>query len=124
MTLYTGDVFAFVDTEDGVCEFSVTRLARGFGDAVVVALDLDIVRKSSGGEGKGVEEPVGGLNCVLPSEIVRRVAVVARGDGVMATLDPSVVVVLHDVAVGARRGIVGEVGVSPGVDESVEAEAD
>src|SRR4051794_16050742 len=121
MTLNAGDVLPLMDTENEVCKFSVARLARRFGDEMVVALDLDIVRKSSGGEGERVEESVCCLDRVLAREIVWGVAIVAHGHGVMATLDPTVVVVLHDVAVGTGCGIVGEVGISPGVNKGVEA---
>ena len=41
----------------------------------------------------------------------------------MARFDPAVEVVLHDVAVGAGLGIVGEIGRAFGVHERVSAEA-
>src|SRR5262245_40784160 len=54
----------------------------------------------------GVPEPVLGLGIVFVREVVRRVAVVADGDGMVAGLLPAVVVVAHDVAVDARPGVV------------------
>src|SRR4051794_6982847 len=71
-----------------------------------------------------MEEAVGGLDGVLTGEIMRSVAVVARGSRVMATLNPGSVVIAHDMAVRTGFRIVGEVGVSLGVNEGIEAEAD
>src|SRR3954466_4755729 len=71
-----------------------------------------------------MEESVGGLDGVLAREIVRRVAVVARGNGMVTALDPGSVVIAHDMAVRTGFRIVGEVGVSLGVNEGIEAEAD
>ena len=124
MTLDARDVFTVMDAKNGVGEFSVTSLACGLSNEMVVALDLNVVGKSSSGEGKRVEETVGGLDGVLAGEIVRRMAVIAHGDGVMTALYPSGVVILHDMAVCAGFRIIGEVGVSPGVNEGVETEAD
>ena len=50
-------------------------------------------------------------------------AIVAGGDGTMAGIDPTIEVVLHDVAVGAGIGIVPEIGRTLGIDERVTPEA-
>ena len=51
-------------------------------------------------------------------------AIVACGNRVMAGLYPSVVLRLHDMAVGASLRIVREVGISPGVNKGIKAESD
>lgn len=124
MALHTGNVFSFVDTQNGVGQFGVTGLTRRFGDAVVIALYLNIVRKSSGGKSEGVKEPIRGLDGVLADEIVGRMTVVALGNRVVTALHPCGVVVLHDMAVRAGFRIVGEIGIALGVNKGIETEAD
>ena len=75
-------------------------------------------------ERERVPEPVEGLRRVLAEEVVRRVAVVADGHGVMARLQPPVVLLVHHVAVGARGRIVRQVRAASGVDEGIEPKAD
>jgi hypothetical protein len=70
-----------------------------------------------------MEETVAGLYRVLANEVVRRVAVIAGGRGVMAGLDPAIILRVHHMAVGAGAGIVGKVGVAFSIDKSVSADA-
>ena len=50
MAAYTLDVFPAVDPDDGGGQFRMAPLARALGHPVVVALDLDVIGKSPGGE--------------------------------------------------------------------------
>ena len=74
------------------------------------------------GEGGGVVVAVRGLGDVLLGEMGRHVAVVAGGDGVVRAFAPGVVLVVHDVAVDAGPGIVGEVGEALGIAEGEAAD--
>jgi len=60
----------------------------------------------------------------LGQESVRQMAVHALGHGVVAPLDPRIVLGAHDVAVGAGLGIGPEVGQALGVDEGEEPQAE
>jgi len=55
---------------------------------------------------------------------VGAVAVDALGGGVVGGFGPGVVLVIHDVAVGAGFGVGGEVGEAFGVVEGEEADAE
>ena len=41
------DIAAAMDAEDGVGQFGVTALASALSDAVVIAFDLNVVRKTT-----------------------------------------------------------------------------
>jgi len=100
----------------------VTSPARVLGHLMIELGDLDCVGIPAGGEVERVPESVVGLDGVLSENVVRRVAVVAGGSRVMARLEPCIVLRAHDVAVRAGGWVVGEVGVSLGIDEGEEAE--
>jgi hypothetical protein len=68
-------------------------------------------------------EAVVRLDGIFPQNIARSVAVVAGGGSVVAGLQPGVILGTHHVAVGTGRGIVGEVGISLGIDKGEPAEA-
>ena len=102
----------------------VAAAAGVFRDGFIHFRRLKRLVKVAGREGQRVIEAVDTLNRVFPEKIVRRVAVVTNRDGVMTGLQPSVIVVLHDVAVGASRRVVGEIRGPPGIDERIPAQAD
>ena len=87
------------------------------GDLEIALLDANGVLKLSGGEGERVPEPVVGFDPVLAEEVVGGVAIVADGDGAVTGFKPGVVVILHDVAVGAGFWIVGKIRSPLGVNE-------
>src|SRR5579871_943224 len=89
------------------------------GNCVIEFCDFNRVGKMAGGEIKGMPEAVICFDRVFPDEVVRSVAVVAGRGGVMARFKPGVVLCLHDVAVRAGRGIVGQVRVTLRVEERV-----
>ena len=108
---------------DGGGYVFVAVAAGVLGDLVIELRDLDGVGIPAGGEVEGMPESVVGLDGVFSENVVRGVAVVAGCGPMMARLQPGIVLRLHHVAVGAGGWIVGEVGVSLGVDEGEEAEA-
>jgi len=109
---------------DGRSDVLVTMTACGLDDLVVEVSNTNVVRVEAGREIEGMKKAVRSLNRVLADNVVWRMAIVAGGDGVVARLDPGVILRLHDVAVGAGLRIVGEIRVAFGVDKSVKAEPD
>src|SRR5262245_18704394 len=69
-------------------------------------------------------EPVRCLGCIFADEICRGVAAVAGGNRAMRRLEPAVEFLLHDMAVGAGRRIIDEIGPTLGIGEGINAEAD
>jgi hypothetical protein len=57
-----------------------------------------------------VPKPILGLGQVLAEKIVRRVAIIARRDGVMTGLLPAIVFVPHDMTVDAGFRVIAKVG--------------
>src|SRR5215472_7624376 len=107
---------------DGVGNGGVATAASGLGNFQIEGGDADVIRVPASGEIEGMKEPVAGFNGIFPGEIVRRVAVIASGSGVVAGLDPSVVLSAHRVAIGAGCGIVQKVRITSGVQEGVSSE--
>lgn len=102
----------------------VAMAARALHDLMVEFRDLDGVGIFAAGEVEGMPESVVGLHCIFPDNVVRSMTVVAGGGVVMARLDPSVILLSHDVAVHAGRRIICQVGIALCVDKSVSAYAD
>ena len=96
--------------DDLVNELAVTRHAIFLKDARVARLDHDRLVEILEREPLAVPEAVVGLGGPLADKVVRKVTVVACCKGVMAGLCPSIIVGLHDVAVGAGSGVVGKIG--------------
>jgi len=113
-----------MDAFDSFHNLLMALAARRFGDGVVARGDLQRVWEASGGETERMPEAVGSLRRVLRDEARRRVTVVADGDRTVARLQPAVEVLLHDVAVGARRRVIRHVGPALGVEKRVAADPD
>src|SRR5919109_3606079 len=79
------------------------------GDGLIARPNPQGFWESPGGESKRVPEAVCGLGRVFGQETRRRVAIIADRCRAMARLDPSVIVLLHDVTVGARGRVIGQV---------------
>lgn len=109
---------------NGLGNRQVAVAARCFHHLVAQSGDLNRVRIFSGGEVKRMKETVSRLHRVFADQVVRRVTVIARRRGMMAGLEPSVVLVVHHMAVGACAGIVEEVGVALGINKGITANAD
>ena len=102
-----GNVAAAVYAENRICQLSMARLASSFCYTPVVAGDLDVVRISACSKCKGMKEPVSRFRNVFTRQIMRCVAIITVRDCVVAAVNPTVVVVLHYVAIGAGFRIVG-----------------
>jgi len=124
MTADAFNVCAAVHSEDRIRQLGMAAFARAFRHPMVVTLDPDVVRETTGGEGQRVEESIGRLDRVLAYEVMGCVTVIALGDRVMTTGDPPRVVVLHDVAVGAGFRIIGEIGIALRIYERIKAKTD
>src|SRR5262245_32381067 len=68
-------------------------------------------------------EAVRCLGCILADEVRRRVATIAGRNRAMGRFEPAVELLLHDMAVGAGRRVVGEVGPTLGIGESINTDA-
>jgi hypothetical protein len=108
----------------GLGDGLVAMAARGLHHFAIKPGDFNGVRITSGGEIEGMKEAIVGFDRVFADDVVRRVTVIAGGGGVMAGLDPSVILRVHDVAIGAGAGIAGKIGVTLGVDKRVSADSD
>src|SRR5215475_5037766 len=69
-------------------------------------------------------EPVRCLRGILADEVCRGVAVIAGCHRAMRRLAPAVELFAHNVAVGAGRRIVSEVGPTLGISEGIDANPD
>ena len=109
-----------IDTSHHGC---MAAAAGVFRNGFIHARCLERLVKSTGGEGQRVIKPVNTLDRVFPEKVMRCMAVIADRDGVMAGLEPGVVVVLHDMAIRAGGRVVGEIRRPLGVDERIPAQA-
>ncbi len=101
----------------------MAEAARFFGHLAVSLGYLDRLVERVGSEIIRMPKTVGGLCVVFADEIMRRVAIVAGRDRMMARLLPAVVLLIHYVAVGTRRWIIAQVGITLRVNERVHADA-
>src|SRR5262249_60453624 len=69
-------------------------------------------------------EPVRCLRCILADEVYRGVAVIAGRHRTVRRLEPGIELFAHNVAVGAGRRIVSEVGPTLGISEGIDANPD
>src|SRR5450755_2452138 len=102
----------------------VAAAAGGLRHFQVEGRDTDVVGVEAGSEVEGMKEAVAGLDGILAREVVGRMTVVASGGGMMARLNPGVVLGTHGVAIGARRRVVQQVRVALGVDECISAKTE
>ena len=108
---------------DRLRDLLVTAPAGVFRHFVIARRDPDRIGEGAGREVEGVPEAVARLGLVFPEQVVRRVTVVAHRHCMVRGLDPRVEVLAHHVAVGARLGVVGQVGRTAGVYERERADA-
>ena len=94
------------------------------GDLPAVRLDLNIVLVAADGEEKRMPEAVGRLGRILADKVCRSVAAIAGRHRAVRRLEPAVELLLHNVAVGAGRRIVSQIGPTLGIGKSVGADAD
>ena len=97
----------------------MTFPASSLGDFKAVFGNAYVVFEPTGGEIVRMPESVARLGHVFADELRRRVAVVADGDVAMTGLQPRAVLVIHDMTVCARRGIVRHVGIAARINKRV-----
>src|SRR5215475_6672093 len=115
-------------SNSGCCALSVgapvsacvqSFLAGLLGDRQVALADPYWLVKCLGGEIERMPEAIRSLRRVLAEEIRGRVVVVAGGDGPVRRLQPAVVLLVHDMAVGARGRVIRQVRRALRVNKSV-----
>src|SRR5476649_1670080 len=102
---------AVVSGIDGLNNVAVASAAGVFGYMSAGIADLNIVGEISGSEVKRMKESVAGFYGVFAREVVGSVTIVAGCGMFVATLDPAVVLRIHDMAIRAGLWIIGEIGI-------------
>ena len=92
---------------NSVDDFFMTRAACLLGDLPAVRFDFNIVLVTARSEEKRMPEPVRCLRRILADEACRRVTAIAARDSAVRRLEPAVELFPHDMAVGARRRLIG-----------------
>src|SRR5215510_4730010 len=101
----------------GMDEVRMAPHTVGLDESSITRGDLDGLLEVLQGEGSGVAKAVVRLGDPLGEACVGQVALDASGHMPVPALEPRVVLRVHDVAVGARARVGGEVGEALGVDE-------
>jgi hypothetical protein len=91
--------------------------------AAVVLVHLNLIGEIPSRERQRMEESVSRLAVILAHEVVRSVAIIARGELAVRRLHPTVELFPHDVAIHTRLGIVRHIGRPIGVAESENSES-
>ena len=106
-----------------VHEIRVAVQARALRHAPIARLDLNRLVKVLQRERQRMKKSVVSLRDPFADRMVRQVTVVADGHMPMAGILPGVVVILHDVAVGATLRIVAQVADALAVAKGKNADA-
>jgi hypothetical protein len=104
---------------DGFHNVRMATTTRIFCDLAIPLIDPDVFREITRGEPKGMPEAVQSLGGILANHIVRRMTIIARGHTAMTAVDPTVILLLHDVAVDTSLGITRHVRTALRIDECV-----
>jgi hypothetical protein len=104
--------------------FVMTFSAGFLSDLKTMLGNADVVLEPTGGEVVRMPESIARFRHVLADELRRRVTVVADGGVAMTGFQPCAVLLVHHVAVCARRGIVGHVRIAARVNKRVGPNAD
>jgi len=102
----------------------MTSAACVLDDSMIEFRDLDGVRIPAGREVKGMPEAVVGFHRILPENIVGSVAIVAGGRRAMAGFQPGIILGAHHMTIRAGSRVIGEIGITLGVNEGEAAEPD
>lgn len=98
-------------------KFTVTRNASALRDPAIARLDLNRFVKVFQRECQRVKKTVVRLRHPFANRIMRQMTVVANRDMGVAGIEPCVVMVVHDMAIGAGGRIAGKVAVAFAVTE-------
>lgn len=104
---------------NGINNRLVATAAGSLGHFPVIWLNPQWIGKITSGKGYRMPETVLSLCPVLGKRGMRRMAIIAGRNRTVARFRPSIEMLLHDVAVGTCRRVVGKVGPSLGIDECV-----
>ena len=102
----------------------MTRTARLFCYTLVMTGNLNRLVKTAEREIIRMPKTVRGFGVVFPQNIGRRMTIVAGRRRVMTRFLPAVVLLLHNVAVGARHRVVAHIRIAFRIDERINADAD
>jgi hypothetical protein len=108
---------------DGADNLPVAVTTGLLGYLPAVRFDLNIVLVAARGEEKRMPEAVGRFRRILANEVCRGVATVAVGHRPVRRFEPAVELFAHNVAVGASRRVIREVGPTLGIGESIDTDA-
>jgi hypothetical protein len=103
--------------EYGMDEVGMTSHTVGLDESSITWGDLDRLLEVLQGEGGRVAKAVVRLGDPLGEACMGQVALDAPGHMPVSALEPSVVLRVHDVAVGARARVGGKIGEALSVDE-------
>ncbi len=106
---------------DGLHDILMAITARRFGDGAISGRYLNGLVEISRRECPGMIEAINGLGMIFTDKIVWGVAVVTDCHPKMARFSPCLVLFVHNVAIGAGRGIVGHIRSPFGVNECIPA---
>src|SRR5262245_43983746 len=90
-------------------DLRMTLAASAFRNFVIAFVHEDLVRVTTGGEGKRVPESVFGLGQVFGDEARRGMTIIANGDGAVTGLEPTAVVIFHHVAIGTSLCVICQI---------------
>ena len=116
--IFAGPAHRIDVMHDILMTFSAGILRHAFA----ARLHANGIVKMARSKGERMKKTVIRFGEILSEHAGWRVAIVAGCDGTMAGFDPTIEMVLHDVAIGARSRIVAQVRRAFCIDESVSAE--
>lgn len=100
-------------------DVGMALLAGVLGYPAISLVDLNPIRIPPRCEVERMPEPVRGFRGVLASKTRWRMAIVAGGYRPVARLDPTVVLLVHYVAIGARSRIIAQIRIPLRVDKRI-----
>jgi len=108
---------------DRVHQFAVTLAARILSDSLIISLDTDWLGEMPRCKRKRMPESVVRFCDILAHHVCGGVAIVACGHRMMTGPAPGVIVIVHNMAIGTRRRVVGQVRGAFGIYKSIKANA-
>lgn len=109
---------------DAVYDFGVALQAGGLRDVEIALRDIDLIREAAGSKSERMKESVQGLRSIFGEKPRRRMAIVAYGRFAMARLQPTGMLLAHDVAIGASGRVIGQIRGALGIPKGKHTNAD
>lgn len=123
MAADAGEILPLMIEVDFVHNLLMTIPAGFFRNAVIPFGDLNRFMKITCGKRPGMVETIECLGEVFINQRVRGVAIIAGGDVLMAGLHPAVILLIHDMTIGAGGRIVSQVRGALCVNKCVAADS-